>query len=69
MLFRSNTTVIVVDFTTTDAPITEPTPTIPMTVPSESKKPSKWLAVAALGSWLVSAAIVVTVVVSAITSG
>jgi len=66
---RDNTTVVVVDFTTTDAPITEPAPTVPITIPSETKKPSKWLAVAALGSWLVSAAIVVTVVVSAITSG
>ncbi|MEY4361674.1 MAG: hypothetical protein RL391_980 [Actinomycetota bacterium] len=66
---RDNTTVVVVDFTASAADITLASPAATPSSPAEIKRPSKWLAIAAIGSWLISAAIVVTVVVSALTSG
>ena len=68
---RDNVTVVVVDFS--DAPVDV---TVPMSRPSGDdvtvaipipRTPSRLLDVAALGSFLVSAAIVVTVIVSALT--
>lgn len=66
---RDNTTVVVVDFKISTAGDGAIAPTAPMIRPADTVRPSKWLTVAAIGSWLISAAIVVTVVVSAITSG
>lgn len=66
---RDNTTVVVVDFTAASVAAASHAPTVAIERPVEAARPSKWLAVAAYGSWLVSAAIIITVVVSAITSG
>lgn len=66
---RDNTTVVVVDFSAASTADSGHTPTVATERPVETARPSKWLAVAAYGSWLVSAAIIITVVVSALTSG
>ena len=68
---RDNVTVVVVDFadapTDVTAPIVRPADgdvTVPIHV---TRRPSRLIDLAAYGSWLVSAAIVVTVIVSALT--
>jgi protein phosphatase len=66
---RDNVTVVVVDFSDGPAPASTPTTTasdetIAITIP---RRPSRLLDVAAYGSWLVATAIVVTVIVSALT--
>jgi protein phosphatase len=68
---RDNVTVVVVDFLQDGeaaTPIIAPSPTVD-SVPSPpvSRRPSRLLDVAAIGSFLVSLAIVVTVIVSALT--
>ena len=68
---RDNTTVVVVDFSDTPIDVTAPltrTSSDDATVAIPSPRPpSRLLDVAAFGSFLVSAAIVVTVIVSALT--
>lgn len=71
---RDNITVVVVDFVRVDAttplerPIdTESDVTLPMPVPT--RRVSRWLDVATVVSWLAAAAIVVAVVISAVTQG
>ena len=68
---RDNTTVVVVDFSDTPvdvtAPIAHPSDDDATLAISSPRKPSRLLDVAAFGSFLVSAAIVVTVIVSALT--
>lgn len=68
---RDNVTVVVVDFVDSPVDVTAPIPragatdpTIPLAVP---RRPSRLLDVAAYGSWLVATAIIVTVIVSALT--
>jgi protein phosphatase len=68
---RDNVTVVVVDFADSPTDVTEPmirtaTDDATVAVPVE-RRPSRLLDVAAFGSFLVSAAIVITVIVSAIT--
>lgn len=68
---RDNVTVVVVDFSDAPADVTAPmtrvsTDDVTVAIPVESR-PSRLLDVAALGSFLVSTAIVVTVIVSALT--
>lgn len=71
---RDNITVIVVDFVEVEAttqfvrpdePVADAT--VPLPVPG--RRPSRWLGAAALVSWLVAAAIVVSVVVTSISRG
>lgn len=66
---RDNVTVVVVDFSDGPAPVASPASnvsdeTVAIVVP---RRPSRLLDVAAVGSFLVSAAIVITVIVSALT--
>jgi serine/threonine protein phosphatase PrpC len=68
---RDNITVVVVDFSDAPVDVTEPmvraaTDDVTVAIPVE-RRPSRLLDVAAFGSFLVSAAIVITVIVSALT--